>query len=587
MRYNSKIIFSFYLLITGLMTQNTCYTMNDEKCGVGDTVARYSSEYLINEQHIVEREVIRQFLRENYNISQIIDITELIKKVSFDSIAHALIHRDEYEGFLDRVIGLNLQLRLENSNIDDFKNFVLALHQNIPCNIAFIEIINENLDHTPNDIIFDHMILPDIMYLRLKTGIRIKNKFVNSCLRSKKLINSFYQLIKYKDGFQEEEINELVKISCDDAVSSDGMPMRIEQALRTLLTINWGGINERYSYISDILRKTYTEQTVKSEVYHLNVDDILYFYMVKVTGKNAHMWKEYALKQRELSEKYIGEDYSIKKTDFGIKGFLPSIYYHDQDMTETWVAFVSNKSWENHNQLDYSSIEMFISMMTSKNARFTGHVGITRAVSYKGQKHQGLSCYLHGFLAQVTLIHYMGEKKYMINVPAARMREILLQKILEKEKISDVYIGDDHLEYPTEDLSHLIEKRKQMKLDKWDKSDIHFRTFEQNELFISLIQQKTALDSGVLTIPIRSEKISPNNYLLFKILDKEGRIINSLSPADMCGEFAWFFESPWFVKNSRHPLLTFDIQSLADLLNFGSRIEYKGVIEYIDQSPIV
>ena len=424
---NSKIRSSFYLLLTVLMTLNTCYTMNDERCDVGETVARYSSEDIINEQHIVERDVIRQFLREDNNIYQTIDITELIKKVSFDSIVHALIHRDEYEGFLDRVVGLTLQLRLENSNIDNFRNFVLALHQNIPCNIAFIKIKNENLNHTPNDIIFDHMILPDIMYLRLKTGISIKYKFVNSCLRSKKLINSFYQLIKFKDGFQEEEINELVKISCDDAESSDGMSMRIEQALRTLLTINWEEINERYSYVSHILRKIYTEQTVKSEIYHLNIDDILYFYMVKVTGKNAYMWKEYALKQRELSEKYIGEDYSIKKSDFGIKGFLPSIYYHDQDVTETWVAFVSNKFWENYNQIDYSSIEMFISMMTSKNARFTGHVGITRAVSYTGQKHQELSCYLHAFLAQVTLIHYMGEKKYMINVPAARMREILQQ----------------------------------------------------------------------------------------------------------------------------------------------------------------
>ena len=165
--------------------------------------------------------------------------------------------------------------------------------------------------------------------------------------------------------------------------------------------------------------------------------------------------------------------------------------------------------------------------------------------------------------------------------------EILLQKFLEKEKASDVYIGDDHITYPTEDLSHLIERRKQMKCDKWDKSDIHFRTFEQNELSISLIQQKIALDSGNLTIPIRGEKISSNNYLLFKILDKEGRIINILSPADMCGEFAWFFESPWFVKNLRHPLLTFDIQSLAGLLNFGSRIGYKSIIECIDQSPVV
>ena len=46
---------------------------------------------------------------------------------------------------------------------------------------------------------------------------------------------------------------------------------------------------------------------------------------------------------------YIGDhqgtDIAIKKADKGIKGFLPSLDCHDQNFTETWVAFVSNKPW--------------------------------------------------------------------------------------------------------------------------------------------------------------------------------------------------------------------------------------------------
>ena len=49
----------------------------------------------------------------------------------------------------------------------------------------------------------------------------------------------------------------------------------------------------------------------------------------------------------------------------------------------------------------------------------------------------------------------------------------------------------------------------------------------------------------------------------------------------MSGEFAWFFETPWFVQNLRQPLLTINLQSLAELVHFNNPIEHKVITEII------
>ena len=579
--------FLFPYLLFLLINSNICYGMNQEiedfeKKMIKHHILEEDCKSIFQQPQFSNKESILELLRANDNQSQVLDITDLVKQVGFISVANALIHKEEFEGFLDNIIVINLKLRLSGNNIIEFKKFVLGIYENI----AIIKIKEDSVHFTPNDIILDEIIFSDIMLLHLKTGISIAKRFNKPCMRNKKLIKVFYKLIKIKKNFKEEDVMELIKISCDEARTSDEIPMNIEQAIRILLNVDWEQINKKYSDLLCILKNFFAEQNVKSEIYYLNKDDDLYFYMLKVNGKNAYMWKEYALKQREISESYTGDDHAIKKADFGIKGFLPSLYYHDQDTTETWVAFASTRPWENKNQLDYSSIEMFISMMTSKNAQFTGHVGITRAPSYIGKKHQSLSCDLHSFIAQVTLKHYT-DKKYMINVPAARMREILIQKFLENDKISGVYIGDDHIEYPDENMDNLIEKRKQMRMDQLDKSDLHFRLFEQNELYINLLQQNEALEQGKLFIPLKVEKNSLNEYCSFKLFNKEEMIIHNLAPTNMSGEFAWFFESPWFVRNSRHPVVTFNLPSLAELVNFNSKIKYDTETEYIGSSLVL
>ena len=55
----------------------------------------------------------------------------------------------------------------------------------------------------------------------------------------------------------------------------------------------------------------------------------------------------------------------------------------------------------------------------------------------------------------------------------------------------------------------------------------------------------------------------------------------------MKGEFAWFFETPWFVKNLRQPLLTVNLQCLADLVTFNNTIEHEVIMEFIGNAEIL
>lgn len=323
---------------------------------------------------------------------------------------------------------------------------------------------------------------------------------------------------------------------------------------------------------------------INSELYYVQQEEDLYFYMVKVNDKNANVWKEYALKQRDLAEKYQGTDIAIKKADKGIKGFLPSLDCHNHNYTEAWVAFVSNKPWIDKSKIDYSSIEMFVSMMTSEHAHFTGHVGITRGVSYDGIKHGDLACALHSFIAQATLKCYKN-KEYTINVPASRMREILIKKFTNIGKISDIYIGDNtsdiyigdtHIEYNKKSLDSLLKKREAMKLLNCDRSDDVLNSYEENELTISLLLQKKYLEEEKICIPLKIQKQpGSNKFLSFTLFSKDGKKLNDITPQEMSNEFAWFFETPWFVKNLRQPLLTVNLRSLADLVCFNNLIKYE------------
>lgn len=97
------------------------------------------------------------------------------------------------------------------------------------------------------------------------------------------------------------------------------------------------------------------------------------------------MWIKYATDEKNASKEYQGDNVVIKRAYNGPVAFIPSIRYHDQNYV--WVAFVSDKQ-QDINNIDPTSIEMSVTMMTSEHAHFTSHIGISRGISYIGIPHK-------------------------------------------------------------------------------------------------------------------------------------------------------------------------------------------------------
>ncbi|WP_341761539.1 hypothetical protein [Candidatus Tisiphia endosymbiont of Thecophora atra] len=334
-----------------------------------------------------------------------------------------------------------------------------------------------------------------------------------------------------------------------------------------------------HSNLKDKLKSIYESQEVKSEIYHLQ-QEYLHFYMVKVTEKNCDMWNEYAVNQRQNSKNYYTTHTGIQKADIGITGFLPSLRYHDQYLTETYVAFVANKIWQDHNKIDQESIEMFVSMMTSKNAHFTGHVGIARAASYNGEFHKNLSTNLHSFIAKATLEHHL-DKEYMITVPASHMRTILIKSFEDNSKI---FIGDNNIQYSEEPLESLINTHEAMVIAGYNKSNRMSLEYNLHLLSIHLLKQQALLEQENTKMPLEvKEGNGYKKYESFKLSAQNGIILNDLTAKDMEGEYAWFFKSPYLFHNSstQEPIITCDLKTLADFLPASTELEYQSSVELI------
>ncbi|BFD46287.1 MAG: hypothetical protein DMENIID0002_09330 [Rickettsia endosymbiont of Sergentomyia squamirostris] len=428
-------------------------------------------------------------------------------------------------------------------------------------------------------------------------------------LQEKLLIKALYDQIKEKNvnNLTQEELDQFVKNACHEAKSTEGFPVNHIQALRILSKVDFSEINENYSCINESLTKLYLKQQITFEHYHLQQEEGLHFYMVKVTGKNADMWKEYATYEKNASRKYQGDKVAIKEAYNGSIAFIPSIDYHDQN--DVWVAFVSDKQQDIDN-IDPTSIEMSVTMMTSEHAHFTSHMGISRGVSYIRIPHKNISCKLHSFIATVTLQHYgdCGDtlytvnKDYMITAPIAIMRAILIKAF--KEYDTDIFIGDntivnsggfgarsdratpicnrratsddvtnfssiDYTECSEETLEVLTKKLESMQKD-------DFR-FNNTQLALTIKQQHEKFKKAGITVPIKITNGEGSNECLNWVLqNKEGKVLHNLNTQDMEGEYPWFFKSPWLWDNrSCFPIVTCDIKILANLAHFNLPFEHE------------
>lgn len=475
-------------------------------------------------------------LTEEFTINELIKdrtftiTSKILKSLDLTRIFQALEHKELYNGLFDQV---------------DCVSISAACSHN----------------YTENELIF----------LDIKTGIDIKE-----CdSREKILIKTLYEQIQEKniDNITTEDLISFVNNARNEAKSSDDMPMQYIHALRVLVNFNFKLFDEKYSILVDKFKELYAMQTVHSEIYHLAQEPDLHFYMVKVTGKNADMWY-----------KYVKNEGSIlpMNRQAGIKGFIPSLHYHDQDLTETYVAFVSNSTCSDYNIIDKESIEMFVTMMTSENAHFTSHIGISRSESYQGQFHKNLAVQLHSFIAKATLMLH-GNKEYMITVPAANMREILIKSFADNDKNSKIFIGDNYTKYSEESLESLMNTHEAMVAAKYNENSRMRFEYEQNIISIQLLKQKELLDKKETEMPIIVEKTAGRDSKLFILSAQNGAILNNLTATDITGEYAWFFKNPYLIRGSfgPDPLVTCELDTLSNLYQANSPIEYQEKMEMI------
>lgn len=230
--------------------------------------------------------------------------------------------------------------------------------------------------------------------------------------------------------------------------------------------------------------------------------------------------------------------------------------------------------------------QLFVSMMTSKNAHFTGHVGIARAASYKGEFHKNLSTNLHSFIAKATLEHH-PDKEYMITVPASHMRTILIKSFEDNGKNSKIFIGDNYTEYSKKPLESLINTHEAMVAAGYNKTDRMRYEYDQNLLSVHLSKQQALLEQENTKMPLEVKKGNGyKNYESFKLSAQNDIILNDLTAKDMEKEYAWFFKSPYLFRNSstQEPTITCDLKTLADVLPTSTELEYQSNVELIDDT---
>lgn len=301
---------------------------------------------------------------------------------TLDSMKNGLLNLE----YLEKINLNEIFTFLQNPNISE--NEITALdissYRNWEEVENFILKLNNNSSFKPQSIIINRFPIyaEKVFNLKLKTDIKIDNLNKRND-RKNTLFKKFLEEFK-KNNFnlEEEKITKFIKNACKEAKSPDNIEMQYMQALRIFSNFDFAKIDTKYFNLNPIFTKLYKAQEVKSEIYHYKQQDDLHFYVVKVNGANKKAWNEFLSEQSNFASFYRGNDPVIKNASMGLKAFRSSIDLFDEDLTEVYVAFASNKIWDQKNNIDTSSIEMFITMDTSENAKFISHVGISRAPIY-------------------------------------------------------------------------------------------------------------------------------------------------------------------------------------------------------------
>ena len=209
----------------------------------------------------------------------------------------------------------------------------------------------------------------------------------------------------------------------------------------------------KYKKQDQIMRGSQTFSGVKKvrdDLYIGKVAPRFYLAMERVGPDALERWIEYAKKQKM---RILQKKLKYLPSADGVDHFLQAldVYKKMQNNTnnELWIVYASDDNPVKNKAflgLD-SSIEMYMSVVTSTKALVSSHFGISRTWEAasdleqkpsKRKRHPGQSLYLHSFAAKVIKLRD-PKKVYMLTVPNAAMRNILLKKM----PAGSIFIGDN------------------------------------------------------------------------------------------------------------------------------------------------
>lgn len=181
----------------------------------------------------------------------------------------------------------------------------------------------------------------------------------------------------------------------------------------------------------------------------------LWLVMEKVNAQNIEYWKQYINVQSNgrvvaRNSQILGSDGKpIQKgsTGDGSRHFKRVLNETPLAQNEIWIAYISHsknvpqkityedikgyspESLDYHSGSDFTkSIEMFVTITSSKHALITSHLGIAVSAENIASRQRRTSLDLHSFAAKVMLIRN-PERKYMITAPVFAMGNIIAKAL--------------------------------------------------------------------------------------------------------------------------------------------------------------
>ena len=165
-------------------------------------------------------------------------------------------------------------------------------------------------------------------------------------------------------------------------------------------------------------------ERIAEDLYQVKVEEDLFFVMEKVVDKNYKRWANLA----DIWQNDVEIDENLWDS-IGVDAFTSSILY--SNIADVWVAYASNKKVFQINDFNKNTVEMIMTVTTSKDIPFTTHMGISRSpyfIANNLKQHRNISVRLHSFAAQVSLI-IDSSKEFMITNPTKVMRKILAKSL--------------------------------------------------------------------------------------------------------------------------------------------------------------